>query len=135
MPFIHYRNQTITLTCPQCKGKAVYDHKKVIDPLYHHFYKCLRCKAEIASPTDYSRCEKFGIIVKDKAMNDCFMCAIPQKLKFNPRKEICPYYKGNEKITYPQIEEHIAKQLNELGGSRRNFKIVKDRDEEKYYTK
>ena len=135
MPFVHYRNQTITLKCPECKGTAVYDHKKIIDPLYHHFYKCLRCKAQIASPTSYAMCEKFGIIVRDMAMNDCYMCPIPQKLKFDPRKQKCPYYREKEIITHPQIEEHITKQLQKLGGSRRNLKVVKDRDEEKYYKK
>lgn len=126
MPFVHARKDKLpSLKCPSCGGLAVYSKTKVIRPLYHHYYKCLRCKAKIASPTEYGFCEKYDIIVKDTAANDCFMCPVPKQLGFDVKNQKCPFWKGS--VPYPEVEAKIEKEI-----SRNVLQAIGEKDETQY---
>lgn len=61
--------------CPVCQGDLKfiddYDNK---GPMIIRKYKCIRCRAIVGSPTDYSLCKIFGIIFKDTVLRQCRGC-------------------------------------------------------------
>lgn len=110
-----------SLKCLKCGGMAVLSDLLWGD-LFFHVYKCPRCYAMNACPTKRSRCEKFGIITKDLACNDCEICPVPKAEGFDVKKDVCPYYLRN--INAKEFREKIGLVMRDHRKIRKGVKGV-----------
>lgn len=111
MAFVHMRRSKVlpSLKCLSCGQMAVLS-KLLWGELHYHVYECPSCGRMNASPTQYSKCAKYGLIAKDLAANDCLLCPIPMDEGFDVQERVCPYYL--RKITMEEFVEEMNLLLN-----------------------
>jgi ribosomal protein L37AE/L43A len=126
--FRHAGSFKPTTICPQCKARAEYQKDAVHPPIYNHVYRCRKCGANIASPTEYGTCSRYGMIAKDLSANDCMMCPVPRQERFDPNILECRYFGGP--MSHPEVQAHFEQKI--AASAVETFKMDKKKEVEEY---